>query len=173
MGKVFEAFVVISTILILGALWRIDLGSLYLKRGRLGLGLFIGGSLLLINLGTGIVTGATLGHAGEELIRRAPWVLVFSLANGLMEELVFRGLFLRRFASVIGIGAAIVVTSLVFTVTHFAASYMNPSEAILFQIIIFPIALLFAYLMYKTDSIWGSVLYHAGSDVFLFYLMGW
>jgi membrane protease YdiL (CAAX protease family) len=50
---------------------------------------------------------------------------------------------------------------------------MNPSEAILFQAIIFPMALLFAYLMHKTDSVWSSVLYHAGSDVFLFYLMGW
>lgn len=28
-------------------------------------------------------------------------------------------------------------------------------------------------LMYKTDNLWGSVLYHAGSDIFLFYLMGW
>jgi membrane protease YdiL (CAAX protease family) len=29
----------------------------------------------------------------------------------------------------------------------------------------------FGYLMHKTDTLWGSTLYHAGSDVFLFYLM--
>jgi membrane protease YdiL (CAAX protease family) len=50
---------------------------------------------------------------------------------------------------------------------------MNPVEAVLFQAIIFPMALLLGYLMRKTDSVWGSALYHAGSDVFLFYLMGW
>ena len=43
--------------------------------------------------------------------------------------------------------------------------------AILFQFVIFPMALLFGYLIYKTESIWASVLFHAGSDVFLFYLM--
>jgi hypothetical protein len=137
------------------------------------LGLFVGFSLLAINTATGIVTGATLGHAGDVLIARLPWALLFSLANGLMEELWFRGLFLRRFASVIGVVGSILVTSVVFTVSHATASYMNPIEAILFQAIIFPMALLFAYLMHKTDSVWSSVLYHAGSDVFLFYLMGW
>ena len=170
-GKVFEAGVVILTVIILALLWGEALGSLYLKKGRLGLGLFIGLSLLVINTATGIVTGAALGVAGEELIAWLPWAMLFSLANGLMEELVFRGLFLRRFASLIGAGGAIVVTSITFTVMHAAATYMNPTEAVLFQVIIFPMALLFGYLMYKTDSVWGSALYHAGSDVFLFYLM--
>lgn len=173
LAKVFESLLVVSVILILTALWREDLGSLYIKKGRLGLGLFVGFSLLAINTATGIVTGATLGHAGDELIARLPWALLFSLANGLMEELWFRGLFLRRFASVVGVVGSIIVTSVVFTVSHAAASYMNPIEAILFQVIIFPMALLFAYLMYKSDNLWGSVLYHAGSDIFLFYLMGW
>jgi membrane protease YdiL (CAAX protease family) len=173
LAKVFESLLVMSVILLLTALWGQDLGSLYIKKGRLGLGLFIGFSLLVINTATGIVTGATIGHAGEQLVARLPWALLFSLANGLMEELWFRGLFLRRFASVVGVVASIIVTSVVFTVSHAAASYMNPVEAILFQVIIFPMALLFAYLMYKSDNVWGSALYHAGSDVFLFYLMGW
>lgn len=171
-SKVFEALLVVSVILILTALWRNDLGSLYIKKGRLGLGLFVGFCLLTINTATGIITGASLGHAGDELIARLPWVLLFSLANGLMEELWFRGLFLRRFTALIGVTGSIIVTSVVFTVTHAAASYMNPIEAILFQVVIFPMALLFAYMMHKTDSVWSSVLYHAGSDAFMLYLMG-
>lgn len=170
-AKVFESLLVVSVILILTALWRNNLGFLYIKKGRLGLGLFVGLCLLTINTATGIVTGATLGQASDVLMARLPWALLFSLANGLMEELWFRGLFLRRFASLVGVPGSILVTSVVFTVTHAAATYMNPSEAILFQAIIFPMALLFGYLMHKTDSIWGSVLFHAGSDVFLFYLM--
>jgi membrane protease YdiL (CAAX protease family) len=169
--KVFEAILVVSAILLLTILWGQDLGSLYIKKGRLGLSLFIGLSLLVINTATGIATGAALGGAGEQLVAQLPWALVFSLANGFMEELLFRGLFLRRLASVIGVVGSIIVTSIVFTVMHAAASYMNPVEAILFQVIIFPMALLFAYLMHKTDNVWGSALYHAGSDVFLFYLM--
>lgn len=173
LAKVFESLLVVSTILLLAVIWRKDLGSLYIRKGRLGLSLFIGLSLLVINTATGIVTGAALGHPGEQLVARLPWALLFSLANGLMEELWFRGLFLRRFASVVGLVGSMIVTSIVFTLMHAAASYMNPLEAILFQVIIFPMALLFAYLMCKTDNVWGSALYHAGSDVFLFYLMGW
>jgi len=171
-AKVFEAVIVVSVILMLTALWRQDMGSLYLKKGRLGMGLFVGVSLLTINTATGIVTGATLGHAADVLIARLPWVLLFSLANGFMEELWFRGLFLRHFAAVVGIIGSIIVTAIVFTLSHAAASYMDPTEAILFQVIIFPMALLFAYLMHKSDGLWGSALYHAGSDVFLLYLMG-
>jgi membrane protease YdiL (CAAX protease family) len=169
--KLFESFQVVSVIILLSLLWGIDLGSIYIQKGRIGLGLFIGVSLLVINAATGIVTGVSLGHAGDELIARLPWALLFSLANGLMEELWFRGLFLRRFISIIGVVPSILVTSIVFTIMHAAATYMNPVEAILFQIIIFPMALLFAYLMHKSDGVWGSALYHAGSDTFLFYLL--
>jgi hypothetical protein len=171
-AKTIEAVIVVSVILILVTLWGADMGSLYLKKGRLGLGLFVGVCLLTINAAIGIITGATLGQAGDVLIARLPWALLFSLANGFMEELWFRGLFLRRLAGLIGMIGSIVITSIIFTVAHAAATYMNPVEALLFQLVIFPMALLFAYLMHKTDSIWGSVLYHAGSDTFLFYLMG-
>ena len=121
----------------------------------------------------GLSPGATLGRPGEQLVARLPWALLFSLTNGLMEELWFRGLFLRRFADLVGAGGAIVVTALVFTVSHAASSYMNPAEAVMFQIILLPMALLFGFLMHRTDNVWGAALYHAGSDAFLFYLMGW
>jgi membrane protease YdiL (CAAX protease family) len=171
LSKVFESTIVLSTTIVLTLLWGDDLGSLYIKKGRLGLSLFIGLSLMTINTATGVVTGVTLGQAGEEVIARLPWVLLTSLANGLMEEVWFRGLFLRKFASVIGMTGSIVVTSVVFTVLHSYASYMNPIEAIIFQVIIFPMALLLAWLMHKSDTVWGSALYHAGSDAFMFYLM--
>ena len=77
-----------------------------------------------------------------------------------------------RLASAVGIEASIIVISIFFTVSHAAATYMNPAEAVVFQAIILPMSLLLAYLMHNTDSVWGSVLYHAGADVFLFYLMG-
>ena len=112
--KVYEMVLVVAVILILSKVWGNDLGSLYIKKGRLGLNLFIGLSLLVINTATGFVTGAALGRAGDQLVAQLPWALVFSLANGFMEELLFRGLFLRRFAAVIGDVGSIIVTSIVF-----------------------------------------------------------
>lgn len=171
--KLIEAAQVIGLILLLNKLWGGDLGSIYLQRGKLGRSLFVGLCMLTINTATGIVTGVTLGQAQELIISRLPWALIFSLANGLMEELQFRGLFLRPMTAVIGEKGAIVVTAVIFTVMHSAASYMTPVEAIIFQVILLPMALLFAYIMRKTDNVWGATLFHAGSDVFMFYLMGW
>ncbi len=169
--KVLEAVIVIGAILVLMLAWGEKPRDLYLKKGKLGVALFIGLCLFAINTATGIVTGAVRGQPGDLLIARLPWAVSFALANALMEELLFRGLFLGKMKNLIGVKGSIILTSIIFTVMHAAATYMNPMESILFQIIIFPMALLFAYLIHKTDNLWGSTLYHAGSDVFLFYLM--
>ena len=171
MAKLFEAAAAIATILILSRLWGRDLVSLYVRRGRLGLALFVGISLGLVNTATGVVTGTKLGYASEVIISELPWAILFALANGLMEELWFRGLFLDQFTAVIGETGSIIVTSVIFTVMHSASSYMNPVEAVIFQIILLPMALLLGYLMVRTKNVWGAALYHAGSDVFMFYLM--
>lgn len=42
------------------------------------------------------------------------WGLVFSLANGFMEELWFRGIFLGKLQPLIGTGAATLLTALLF-----------------------------------------------------------
>lgn len=169
--KVFEAVIVIGAILILAAVWGETPRSLFIRKGRLGVAVFVGMCLFTINMATGIITGAVRGQAPDYLLSRLPWAVLFSVANAVMEELTFRGMFLGKMKEVIGPWGAILVTSIIFSAMHGAASYLNPAEAIIFQVVIFPMALLFAYLMYKTDTLWGSVLYHAGSDVFLFYLM--
>ncbi len=169
--KVLEAAIVIGAILILSLVWGNKPRDLYIRKGRLGLSLFLGLCLFLINAATAIMTGAVRGLAGDFLIVRLPWAVIFSLANAFMEELLFRGLFLGRLKEIFGTWGVIVLTSIVFTVMHSAASYMNLVEALIFQVIIFPMAMLFAYLVQKMDNLWGSTLYHAGSDGFLFYLM--
>jgi membrane protease YdiL (CAAX protease family) len=169
--KVWEVLIVVPAILILARLWSEKPGDLYIRKGRLRLSLFLGLCLFLINAATAIMTGAVRGQAGDFLINRLPWALIYSLANAFMEELLFRGLFLGKIKEAIGSWGAIIITSIIFTVMHTGASYLNPAEAIIFQIVLLPMALLLGYLMHETDNIWGSTLYHAGSDVFLFYLM--
>lgn len=169
--KVLEAVIVIGAVLLLSLLWGDKLSDLYLKKGRLGLSLFIGLCMFFINAATAIMTGAVRGQAGDFLLARLPWAVIYSLANSLMEELLFRGMFLGKMKPVLGSWGAIIVTSIIFTVMHSAASYLNPVEAIIFQVVLLPMALLFGYLVHKTDNLWGSTLFHTGSDVFLFYLI--
>lgn len=42
------------------------------------------------------------------------------------------------------------------------------ADNLIFVAVLFPLALLWGYIMQKTDSIWGSVLFHAGMDIPIF-----
>lgn len=171
-GKLFEALVVITTIILLTKVAGGSLGSIYLQMGNLKVGLFVGLCMLVNNMAVGFIMGFNAGSTPEALISIMPWALTFSVANALMEELWFRGLFLRKFVPFIGIGGSVLVTSITFTMTHAGAVYLNPEQVPFFLATLFPLALLWAYLMHKTDSVWGSMLFHAGADVFLFLAMG-
>ena len=171
-GKLFEALVVITTIILLTKVAGGSLGSIYLQKGKLRLGLFVGLCMLVNYVTIGFIMGFNGSATPESLVSILLWVLTFSLANALMEELWFRGLFLKKFTPLIGIGGSILVTSLTFTLTHAGAVYMYPEQVPFFLATLFPLALLWAYLMHKTDSLWGSMLFHAGADVFLFLAMG-
>jgi membrane protease YdiL (CAAX protease family) len=89
--------------------------------------------------------------------------LIFVLANGTLEELLFRGLFLRKLEPFVGKFLSNLLTALVFTVLHRGAFYT--SDEAIFLAVTFPLALVWGYVMQKTDGIWGSILFHAGMDI--------
>jgi membrane protease YdiL (CAAX protease family) len=45
------------------------------------------------------------------------------------------------------------------------ATYVTPTQAVMFAAIVFALGLVNGFVMLKTDSIWGSVLFHAGYDL--------
>jgi membrane protease YdiL (CAAX protease family) len=90
---------------------------------------------------------------------------MFCFVNSFMEELWFRGVSLRKLSPILGATASIVVTALVFGSTHAAATYITPIQMLLFSVIVIALGLVNAYMMLKTDSIWGSVFFHAGYDL--------
>jgi membrane protease YdiL (CAAX protease family) len=169
--KLAEALLVVLSIVLLTKLAKMDLGSIYLQKGNLKLGLFVGSSMLVNNICIAFIVGSVINNP-EILIGWFPWALIFSLANGFMEELWLRGLFLRKYEFFIGGGASILVTSIVFTMMHFGAVYLTPEQVPFFLGTLFPLALLWGYLMRVTKSLWGSTLFHAGSDIFYFLTMG-
>ncbi len=144
-----------------------DLGSLYLKRGKvrwwlpIGLAAFSFFAITVIPAAMGLFQGRDVTWA--RILPWTPWILLFVLCNGFLEELNFRGLLLPRFQRHIGAAPAILVTSAVFSLAHIGANY---TPAILpFLVITFVLGLSFATLIHKTDSLWGAVLFHAGADI--------
>ncbi len=144
-----------------------QLSEIYLHKGRLKPGLIIGGICFLVFVAGGIPL-STLWFQGRGLslarvVPWIPWVLIFVFANSALEELMFRGLFLRKLEPFLGKFPANLTIALVFTLIHYGVTYT--ADQFTFLLILFPLALLLGYLAQKTDALWASILLHAGMDI--------
>jgi membrane protease YdiL (CAAX protease family) len=166
--KVCEMLLKTIPILALVKLSGADMGSIFIKRGNLKMGLGIG-TLVFFFLGTATFMFAVERFtSADTLVAAVGWGLIFSAANGFMEELWLRGIFLKHFASMIGINGAVWVTSIIFASMHSFAFYFDPFALTFFFVNTLALGLGCGYLMIKSDNIWGAVLIHAASDFFLF-----
>jgi membrane protease YdiL (CAAX protease family) len=164
--KLQECIVVVGVVILFTRMAGNSLGSIYIQKGNLRLGLTIG--LLTFSLAAaGSIPMATLFQAQnlsiERIIPWIPWVLIFVLANASMEEILFRGLFLRKLDPFFGKWIPNLMIAIVFTLMHRLANYT--SDQVIFLAVLFPLALAWGYLMQKTDAVWASILFHAGMDI--------
>jgi membrane protease YdiL (CAAX protease family) len=167
-GKIYEMLMVVVPILVLTKLSGADLKSIFIKRGDLWMGLGIG-ALVFVFLGTASFMFAVTRFSSTKLLGDAVvWGLVFSIANGFMEELWLRGIFLKRLAPLLGVGGSVLPTALVFGLMHGFAFYFDPIALIFYMLNTVALGLACGYLMMKSDSIWGAMVIHAASDFFLF-----
>jgi len=91
--------------------------------------------------------------------------VLFSAANGFMEELWFRGLWLGGFKPVLGQSAAIHVTSVAFALMHVIVYLPDlATVAVLTPAWLF-MGYAYALIMRRTGSLWGPVLAHTLADV--------
>ena len=98
-----------------------------------------------------------------------PWIVLFSVANGFMEELWFRGLWYGAFKHVLGSSAAIHVTSWAFCLMHVIVYWGDPMAIAMLTPAWLFMGYAYGMIMRKTGSLWGPVLAHAIADVlFLF-----
>ncbi len=166
--KICEMLIKTVPILVLVKLSGADFGSVFLKRGNLKMGLGIG-ALVFFFLGTATFMFAVERFTSvDTLVAAVIWGLVFSFVNSFMEELWLRGIFLKRFAPMIGINGAVWVTSIIFASMHSFAFYFDPFALTFFAVNTLALGLGCGYLMMKSDNLWGAVVIHAASDFFLF-----
>ena len=167
-AKLFEVALAVVTILVLVRAYGIRLGSIYVQRGNLRWGLILGLGVLVNFLSSALMFFAGRYSDPALLGDALLWGLVFSLANGFMEELWLRALFLRRLVPLIGGGGAILLTATWFSLMHMGAVYFQPIAIPFFLANLITFALAWGYVMKKTDSLIGPSLMHAASDLFLF-----
>lgn len=163
---------VISTILVSAPViigWLIsgqNLSALFIQNSEKRWGIIVGIVGLILFGGLGVFQSLNQGLTIEVIGVAIPLALVFSLANGFREELVYRAALIKGFQANIGVVATIIVTTLVFTLAHIDVSY-TPASQIVFAIVLVIIGVVGSLIMMKTGSLIGSVLFHAGADILL------
>jgi len=165
--KLNECVVVVCVVVLFTRMSGSSLGSIYIQKGNLKLGLIIGLTAFFL-AAAGSIPMATLlfnyqNMSLARIIPLLPWLLIFVLANATQEELLFRGLFLRKLQPFFGKFISNLLIVFVFTMLHRGVPYTSNEH--IFLAILFPLALVWGYVMQKTDSVWGSILFHAGMDI--------
>ncbi len=164
--KLNECFIVVCAVITLTRMSGGSLSSIYIQKGNLKLGLIVG-LITFVLAAAGSIPMANLFKAQNLSLARIipwlPWLLIFVLANAAQEELLFRGLFLRKLQPFFGKFLSNLLIVFVFTLLHQGADYT--SSNLIFLAVLVPLALAWGYLMQKTDSIWASILFHAGMDI--------
>jgi membrane protease YdiL (CAAX protease family) len=165
-NKLAQFLEVVPPILLLVFAVRDDLGSLYLKRGKMRAWMLAGLSSLVAFGVAGMIVGVSQGKELDILLSTLPLWLVFSILNAFMEELWYRGLILPRLSPLVGEGLSILLIAIAFAIAHIGATYVTPGEVLQFVVPVFLLGLGAGYLVVRTGSLWGAVLLHAGADLF-------
>ena len=166
---------VVASIIVLTRISGGSMYSIFLAKGKIKLGLLVGLISFLVFAALSI-PGANYLFQGQNLTMTKlfswmPWILPIVLANGLREELLYRGLFLKKFEGQLGNGLSIFLQALIFSLSHSVAGigitqYTPYISALV--VATFLLGLVLGYVMQKTDSIIGPILIHAGTDIPIF-----
>jgi len=165
MAKFLQASLIVIGILAVARLCGENLSSLYIRKGRLLLGLSVGLITSAALLALTLLQPPVRALGPARLMSLAPWVLIFVVSNAFMEELLFRGLFLGRYEPLIGKWLSVLSISLVFTLAHMQVNYAPNIWG--FLLVTFGLSIAWGWLMQKTGSLWGSAIFHASADLLI------
>ena len=166
-AKVAEVLPIVVTILIGTWLVERDFTPIFLRGGdfkkTFKIGLIVSPVALIPFFALG---GLNLSVGLDAIIAWLPWMCLFGFSNAFMEELMVRGLFLKKYNVIFGKNTSLLLTSVIFALLHQAIiEFTDPVTFTIFLLITFILGLSWGFVMQKSDSIWGAVLAHAIADI--------
>jgi len=164
--KLAQFLSVVPVILILTWAARRPWGDIYLQKGRPQRWLTVGVSWLAASAIVITLFALASGIDSADLIAAAPWIVMFAALNAFMEELWFRGVFLKPYSTAMGGKQAVVVTTVVFAAAHIGATYTaSIAEHLVLLIVAASIGVVGAWAMRWADALWLPLLLHMGLDL--------
>jgi membrane protease YdiL (CAAX protease family) len=162
-----STLITVIPIILLTKISKNDISSLYLQKGNLRLGLIIGlitfSIFLIIGLPTAVYIFGGQIIPLDRLINLLPWILIFIFLNGIREEILFRGLFLKKYETFLGVDTSNLLQAIIFSLAHLSTQ-LTPFLFI-YLILTFFLGFAFGAVTQKTDSLFGAILFHAGADI--------
>jgi uncharacterized protein len=170
-----STLIIAGTIILLTIVSGNSLSEIYLKKGNVKLGLIIGLAGFFFFALTSIPAAEYLFQGQNLSLQRVvawlPWIIPIVLLNGLREELLYRGLFLKKFQLKLGPKTSNLLQAIIFSLSHSVAGVgLNAYTPYIWGLVIFTfsLGLAWGYIMQRTNSMLGSVLFHAGTDIPVF-----
>lgn len=120
------------------------------------------------------LTGIPLGFVEFAILRPQPWIdglaplailtgaVVIFLATGLSEELIFRGILLRRAVEGLGARPGLLYVTAIFASLHIF--FLDPRDLVF----VFAVGLFYGFVVLKTNNLWGAILSHSLGNVVLY-----
>jgi membrane protease YdiL (CAAX protease family) len=163
--KFVESFLIVVPVILIAFAGGMLPGDIFLCRGRLGAWLIIGLVSFTVFVILFLLQEMGRGLTAARLLALAPWILIFIFSNAFTEELHFRGLFLKPFEKLLGRHGSVFCIAAFFTLVHAPVKYTP--DVVQFLAILFVLSLAWGYVVQRTESLWGSVLFHAGADLMI------
>ncbi len=163
LDKLDSSAIIVAGILVTSHLTKADL---FLKGGNVKKSLTIGIVAFAVCVSGSLFVATLFGAQNVTVARVVPWIpyiALFIAGNAFNEELLFRGLFLKPIGSLTSKWLANVIIAIPFVLHHTGVTYTT--DALLFLAFLLPLSLAWGFITLRTKSIWGSVLFHAGTDI--------
>jgi membrane protease YdiL (CAAX protease family) len=165
--KLESTLLIVIPILVLTRLSGNSMGSIYLQKGNIRLGLIVGLTVFIVVAALSIPWAQWQYLVGDLSLQRVlpwiPWILLFVLANSINEELLFRGLFLQKLEPLLGAFPANLCMAIPFAMLHSGIDYSR--NTLLLLALLLPLGLLLGYVMQRTRGILAPWLIHASMDL--------
>lgn len=161
--RLSESTLIVAAAWLVARIGGMSRADLYLQRGRVRVWLPIGLAAFVVFSALFLSQWTRAGLTTTALLSALPWILMFVIANGFMEEFHFRSLLLRPFEGRLGRGGANACIALSFTLAHAPVTYVP--NIVPFLAVLLVLAWLWGFLIQRTESLWGAALFHAGADL--------
>ena len=170
-----STLIIVGTIILLTRVSGNTLSSIFLNKGNIKLGLITGLTGFFFFALTSIPAAEFLFQGQnlnlDKVVAWLPWILPIVLLNGVREELLYRGLFLKKFESKLGLKTSNLLQAIIFSLSHSVAGVgLNGYTPFIWVLVVFTfsLGLVWGYIMQRTNSVLGSILFHAGTDIPVF-----